>query len=153
MAFPHFTTCYAIWHMLYILSVIFHSISGFQYLRICNLTKKTAYGWKYMLKSKSNVTPVHNMLVHGKWRYGCIYSYPHYLMEASGQLHTQTTIPPRKNSQGATEKQTVDHRASLNTLERGQISCLCWGGASLRLSKSMWLHRAPQDYAWVWPKV
>lgn len=60
-----------------------------------------------MLKSKSNVTPVHNMQVHGKWRYSCIYSYPHYLMEASGQLHIQATIPPRKNSQGTTEKQTV----------------------------------------------
>jgi len=47
----------------------------------------------------------------------------------------------------------VDPRASLNTLERRRISCLCWGGASLRLSKSMWPHRAPQDYAWVWPRV
>jgi hypothetical protein len=52
-----------------------------------------------MLKSKSNVTPVHNMQVHGKWWYSCIYSYPHYLMEASGQLHTQATIPPRKDPQ------------------------------------------------------
>ena len=39
----------------------------------------------------------------------------------------------------------VDPRASLNTLERRQISCLYWGGASLSLSKSVWLHWA-QSY-------
>lgn len=37
----------------------------------------------------------------------------------------------------------VEPRASLNTLERRQISCLCWGGGSLRLSNSTWLHMAP----------
>jgi hypothetical protein len=39
------------------------------------------------------------MQVHGKWRYSCVYTYPHYLMETSGQLHTQATIPPRKDPQ------------------------------------------------------
>lgn len=86
--------------MLYIQSVIFNSISGFQYLRICNLTKKIAYGQKYMLQSKSNVTPVHNMQVHGKWRYSCTYSYPHYLTETVDSFTPRPLYPPpRKDPQ------------------------------------------------------
>lgn len=61
--------------------------------------------------------------------------------------------PPRKDPQVPLKSRLCGPQSSLNTLERRQISCLCWGGANLRLSKSIWLHRAPQDYAWVWSRV
>jgi hypothetical protein len=74
-------------------------------------------------------------------------------MDVSGQTHTQAIVPPTKKPLVPQKKGWVDPRATLNALEKRKISFPCWGGASLRLSKSMYPYRAFQDYVFVWPKI
>jgi hypothetical protein len=112
--------------MSYILSVIFHSILGFQHLTICNLTKKNIYGSKYTLRSKSNVTPVHAMKVYREWRYSCTHFYLWHLMEVHGHFHNQAAILPQKEPLVPLKRGLrVDPRASLKALEKRKISRPC----------------------------